>query len=82
MSRYYVLQELEKILNSKIISEDCAKAIIQAMDDVETMESLLECIVSQPNPFDIHNNNQAYRGYEKAMGDMNNILRKQVKGDK
>lgn len=81
MSRYYVLQELEKILNSKFISEDCAKALLQAMEDVQTMESLLESIVSQPNPFDIHNNNQAHRGYEKAMEDMNVILRKQVRGN-
>lgn len=74
MSRYYVLEELDKILSSGFISEDCARAIIQAKEDVEAMEKLTETIASVPNPYDKYNNNGAYFGFERGLKVVQSIL--------
>lgn len=75
MSRFYVIQELEKILNSRIISEECAKAVMQAISDVEKVGDIEQYITSTDNPFDIHNNNQAYRGFEYCINSIAELIK-------
>lgn len=67
MGRDYVLQELNKLLKSGVLSEDCYKAVSQAFDDVLIVDRIHSEDFRIDNPYDIYNNNQRYHGFVKGI---------------